>query len=441
MRTELLSALLLTALAGPAGAAEPVTVVLHGAGASDEAVRAAWIRQGYTDTATRFTSTDELFPEGPVVLLGDSAVATCAGEPTTPADLDAFNESIVDSLAEMEYLTASTRLEGAQPLVACLAEPPDPQALGLYHFLRGVVAFHAEGPGVATDRFEEALLASPFLQWDARYPPTVRPAFDEAVSSAMAGEKAFVGVSERIVAEGTLWIDGVGVDRRTRTTTVYEGTHLVQWRSPEGVTRSWLVFSEGGQTLTLAHRADAEAALLTGRAEPLLTEWAWSRVFAPVEEQVGRLFAAQDVDGAYAFHHMDELGGRWIQADAGRLARYRSRGRNLRNVGIGVSVGGLILTGLGVGIGVDTLVRAGHYEDTIQSSFAIDPNADEAAESYNDARSKVGTLLTERSDLRSNLTAGWTLGIVGGVFTLGGVPLQIIGGQKARGVGFGRNRK
>lgn len=433
--------LLLGLLTSSAQAAEPVTVVLHGAGADDRAVRDAWLRQGYTDTATRFTSTDELFPEGPVVLLGDSEVATCEGEPTTPADLDAFNDSIVDSLAEMEYLTASTRLEGAEPLIACLSEPPDPQALGLYHFLRGVVAFHAEGPGVATDRFEEALLASPFLQWDARYPPTVRPAFDAAVSSAMAGEKAFVGVSGRIVEEGTLWIDGVGVDRRTRTTTVYEGTHLLQWRSPEGVTRSWLVFSEGGETLALAHRTDAEQALLTGRADPLLTGWAWDRVFAPVEEQVGRLFAAQDVEGVYAFHHLDALGGRWILADAGRLARYRSRGRNLRSVGIGVSIGGLVLTGLGIGVSVDTLVRANHFEEAIQSGFAIDPSADDADEAYNDVRSNVGTLLTERSDLRSNLTAGWTLGIVGGVFTLGGIPLQVIGDQKARGVGFGRNRK
>ncbi len=73
-------------------------------------------------------------------------------------------------------------------------------------------------------------------QWFSGYgrgantcPPLVKPSFDAAVKSAISAEKAFLSVSEGILTEGALWLDGLAVDPRTRTTTGYEGTHLGQW--------------------------------------------------------------------------------------------------------------------------------------------------------------------------------------------------------------------
>ena len=399
----------------------PVVVFDPAEGAGEQATRDAWLDQFGRDAQVRFVSAETVFPAtSQLVLLGDAAVASCDGDPVDAAGFSALTDAVADKLAMMEYLEAATALSEAEAALPCLSETPTTDALGRHHFLRGVVAFYGDGHEAAVDRFEEALLASPFLQWDERFPPPLRPAFDEAVTSALAAGSAFLGVSGRITAEGGLWLDGLPVDRRTRTTTLFEGTHLVQWR-PEGAgLMSWIVHAGEGQSVELVHRADAMAQLLTGGAGAALTDYAMARVLAPVEREAGaRLFVAQPWD-VTLFHEFDNAGQRWWLADIDAIEDWRASGRRMRGAGIGMLAGGLATFIIGGAVGIDGYVYAADTRSLIYGDdlIGLRSDFDALAPSFNEARRQAGV--------------GVGLSVVGGVVAIAGVPLLATGHQRAR---------
>ena len=424
------------------------TIVVFDAEAEDSeaAVRSAWLQQEGALPGLRFVPVDAVFPaSSDVVLLGDAEVQRCAGEPTSPADLTALNRKALDLFAQMEYLSASTSLAEADRLIPCLNGAPRPMDLAAYHMLRGMVAFETDGPDEASARFEEGLLVSPFLQWDERFPPLVKPSFDAAVKSAISAEKAFLSVSEGILTEGALWLDGLAVDPRTRTTTVYEGTHLVQWKEQDGAVASWVVRAGAGDSVILIHRQDAVLALLTGRADPILSAYARDMVLAPVDRgpQSG-LIAAQRAD-VVLFHRFDVAAGAWVLADVHAIEDFRAAGLRMRNAGIATSVGGALMAVLGVvtvGLGVRGMedvrseIRYGYDPEDFDET---DP--EEAAILAEGPLARFNNNKVTYDDHWSEVQLGITIGAVGGLLAIGGVPLIIEGSGRSRAMGLNRKAR
>jgi len=432
------------ALGLAASSAQAATVVVHGMDPTD--VASTWLLQNGPSEDPRFVSIDEVFPPSQTVVpLGDATVSGCEGERQPASALEAANEVVIDDFTNMEYLAAAASVERNQELLPCLNGAPRVEVLAQHHFLRGIVAYEAEGPQAAVERFEEALLVSPFLQWNELYPPTVRPSFEEAVKSAISAERAFITMSAEILEEGTLWLDGLAVDSRTRTSTLYAGTHLVQWKPTDGELLSWSVEAGPGQSLTLVHRRDAVRELLTGRAGAEVTTFARDRVLAPVERAGGSLIVAQE-DEIVLFHRYSQEEGRWRLADVRDLLEYRREGQRMRTAGQAMTIGGAILGLVGGGLAIGGAVS----QDTIRSQIEI--ALDESHPEYEgvvaeDVEAVGGPQAYFRAwggpyrTAQSIEQAGSVLSIVGGGFTIAGIPLQIIGSKRAKAHGVGKRGK
>ena len=429
MRSLLFLAALLPASASAA------TGVLYDPAVGQQAVATAWVDQHGHDGDVRYISVDDVFdPAQPAILLGDARALPCAGEAADRAAFQALSQHADDSAFGMDYLGAATSLERLTRLLPCLTEVPDSAELSHFHLLRGVVAYYAQGQTEATKRFEEALLVTPFLQWDRRYPPDIRPSFEEAVRGALHAEKAFFSVSPRIVDEGTFYVNGLTFDPRTRTANLYAGSHLLQWVPTDGPTATWVVQVDGGQFVTLVQRQDAVDALLTGRADAGVTEFALQRVLAPVErEAVATVAVAEDWD-VMLFHEYDVLSGRWQLADLDAIEIWRQSGRGLRGAGVGLIAGGVLAGVLGGVIGGRGAYDAdGVVKDAAEHWEPVEGQSHQQAD-FGDLAQGVSRFSTAQTEIR----LGMALGVVGGALTVAGVPLTILGDRRARAAGLSK---
>lgn len=438
--------LLVAALLLPAAAtAEPApTVVIH---VSDEAlVREAWLQQQGAVDGLRLASLDQVFPPAAAaVLLGDATVTGCSGEPVSPADLTALNRKALDDLAMMEYLAASTTLAEVDGLLPCLNGAPRPMDLAAYHMLRGIVAFETSGPDEASQRFEEGLLVSPFLQWDERFPPSVKPSFDAAVKTAISAERGFLSVSEGILGGGSLWLDGLAVDPRTRTTTVYEGLHLLQWSEAGGPVQSWMVAVEPGDTVVLLHRDDAVSSLLEARADPLLSGFARDQVLAPVERGPLAEFVVAEPGEIMLFHRFDAAAGTWIRADVNALEDYRAAGRRMRNTGIVASIAGGVLAIVGAVALFDGGIEQDLIKEEIREGFDArdfdEDDPDDVATLAEDAETRFNNSQADYRTAGQKIRVGLLFGIVGTTVSIGSAPIIAIGEGRAHALGLNRKAR
>lgn len=428
--------LLATLLASTASAA---TGVVYDPAQGEKAVSAAWVQQHGSDANVRYISVDHVFaPEIPAILLGDVSAQPCAGEPADRAAFQALSDEADGAAFEMEYLAAASALERLARLLPCLTEVPDPAALSHFHLLRGVVAYYAQGEDEATRRFKEALLVTPFLQWNTRYPPPIRPSFEAAVRSALHAEKAFFSVSERIVLEGTFFVNGLAFDPRTRTANLYEGSHLLQWVPREGDTTTWLLEVEGGQFVTLVHRQDAVESLLSGTADAGVTEFALARVLAPVErESISSVAVAQDWE-VVLFHRYDVLARRWHLADLEAIEIWRQSGRNVRVAGIAMIGGGLVAGVVGGILGGRGLRDAQSINDHGLENWS---EPDPVSGLRHGEITELGEDVSEFATAQAEIRIGAALGIIGGVFTVAGVPITVLGDRRARAAGLSSKQR
>ncbi len=400
-------------------------------------VRSAWVQQQGDVPGVRFVSADAVFPAAQsAVFLGDAEVRGCEGESTSPADLTALNRKALDLLAEMEYLSASTSLAEADRLIPCLGGAPRPMDLAAYHMLRGIVAFETDGPEEASARFEEGLLVSPFLQWDERFPPSVKPAFDAAVKTAIAAEKAFLSVSEGILEGGALWLDGLAIDPRTRTTTVYEGTHLLQWKQRDAPVVSWVVRAGAGNSLILMHRGDALQALMHGSADSVLSDYAWNQVLAPVERGAGSSLFVAESAGVVLFHRFDRATSGWVLADVDAVEDYREAGRRLRNAGVASSVGGGVMAIVGLVNLFAGLAGTQDIKADIREGISVE--ADEWELNVNDA---YNANQAKYRGFQQQAGFGVTLGVIGSLLSIGSVPIIAVGEGQAHALGLNRKAR
>lgn len=419
-------------------AAPAATAVVYDPALGEKEVATAWLQQQGRDVDVRYVSVDEVFdPSSPAVLLGDVTPAVCGGE---PADRQAFQSvalEVDEAAFGMEYLTASAALDRQTALLPCLNEVPDSAELSHYHFMRGVVAWYAEGPAVATKRFEEALLVTPFLQWERRYPPELRPSFEEAVRSALEAEKALFSVSGGIVEAGTFYVNGLAFDPRARTTNLYEGTHLLQWVPAEGATATWMVEVRGGQFVTLVHRPDAVSALLAGRADAGVTEFAMSRVLAPVEREAVSTVAVAESWDVILFHEYDVANSTWRLADLEAIELWRQTGRNLRLTGVGLMLGGAVagvLGGVLGGLGANETQRIADRLEPVWQPV-------EGHEFQQGPYSELSVESTRYVAAQGQIRIGIGLGVVGGALVVAGIPVTITGDRRAKAAGINTRKK
>jgi hypothetical protein len=418
--------------------AQATTAVVFDPAVGEKAVSTAWIEQHGSDVAVRYVSVDTIFdPSAPAIVLGDVDATLCEGEPADRAAFQALSKEADNAAFGMEYLSASAVLGRLERLLPCLTEVPDSTELSHFHLLRGVVAWYAQGEAEATRRFKEALLVTPFLQWNTRYPPELRPSFEEAVRSALHAEKAFFSVSPRIVDEGTFTVNGLAFDPRTRTANLYEGSHLLQWVPTSGTASTWHVEVKGGQFVTLVHRQDALDDLLTGRADAGVTEFAMTRVLAPVErEAVSSVAVAQDWD-VMLFHRFDVVSKTWRLADLAAIDVWRRTGRTMRGVGAGLIAGGVVSAIVGGVFWVPAFNDAKRINEHIdQEGYWADIGT---AENPNLQRASLGELSEHMSPMNTaqdNMRVGLSLGIIGGALTVAGVPITIVGDRRARAAGL-----
>lgn len=416
------------------------TVVVHAAAEGAEAAAAdAWLTQFGHGVGVRFVPVLEVFPaEQPVVLVGQADVRFCDAEPVDGTAFSHLVDRVADHVLMMEYLEAAVSLGAIDEALPCLVEAPPPTVLGRYHVLRGLVAFYAETPEAATDRFEEGLLVSPFLQWDETWPPQVRPSFDAAVTGALTAGTAFLSISGRLTSEGTLWLDGLEVDPRTRTTTLYEGTHLLQWKDPAGHLSSWLATVGEGDSLQAVHRGDAVDLVLTGTAERPLADHARERVLAPVEREAGgRLVVAQPWE-VVLFHEYDAAFGRWWLTDLAQLQERRQSGRRMKTAG-GVMIGAGVATAL-VG-GLLSAVGNGQASTTYDEIFPERVTLDDGtqlARGSSAVRDQESSYYAWTRDLG---TAGTGIVIGGGTVAIAGIPLVVHGHRRATATGLHREQR
>ncbi len=410
-----------------------VTAVVYDPAVGEHAVSTAWLEQHGHDGDVRYIPVDDVFaPDRPAILLGDVEARPCAGEPADRAAFQSLSAEADDAAFGMDYLLAATTLERLYRLLPCLSEVPDADELSHFHLLRGVVAFYAQGEAVASQRFEEALLVTPFLQWDRRYPPDIRPAF-----SIRAGATPSRSVSPRIVEEGTFTVNGLAFDPRTRTANLYAGSHLLQWTPTGGATTTWVVEVKGGQFITLVHRQDAVESLLAGRADAGVTEFAMARVLAPVEREAVSAVAVAEAWEVMLFHRYDPATKDWQLADLRAIEIWRQSGRGMRGAGIGLIAGGVLSGVVGALIGgrgayiAEGVVNDAeeHWQPTADGGLRWAP------------LSELGDGSSRYASAQGEVRVGLALGVVGGALAVGGVPLTVAGDRRARAAGLSASRK
>ncbi len=405
--------------------AQAATAIVYSPEQGEEAVRQAWMQQRGHDDGVRFVSVDAVFdPTAPAIVLGDATAVPCERELGGVEEFGRLNDAVFDLVLDQDYLPAVGALAKVEALLPCLSEVPSADVMAGFHFMRGLVAYYASGPDAATSRFEEALLVSPFLQWDTTWPPVVKPTFDAAVAGALQAKSALLSLSPSMVEAGSFWLDGRSVDARTRTSTLYEGTHVLQWRPEGGSVTSWVVEVDAGHFVTVVHRGDAVASLLSGHADPGVTAFARAQVLAPVEQQAGATLVVAEPWEVTLFHRQDPLSGRWELADLDAIERWRQSGRRMRNTGIGMILGGIGAAGIGIATVAGGVEQAWEIEDDL---------FDEDGYGF---LSDLTLLQPAYARAQAQVRVGWTLSFVGAAVSLAGIPVGIVGEQRTRATGL-----
>jgi hypothetical protein len=398
-------------LAVPASA---TTLVLFEPGDDPEAalraVQAAW--RGQKGRAAlqvaEFRPVPSLVPDGELFTLGELHPQPCENAGTVAAAT--FVELVEEgagALAWLEFDETAQALELARVSLACLSGVPEVDSLSRYHLLRGVSAFYSRGAEASQEEFRRGLLVSPFLQWDADHPPDAEEAFRAAVGDALRTGRGMLALSPGVMNGGSLWIDGVQVDPRTRTRDLFEGLHLLQWRTADELVTLHAAIGAGG-TAGLAHRDDLLRSLVSRETDPLTESWLADRLDTQAEGgDFSEVIVAVDQTDLVLFHRYRPGLRVWHEVRAEELRGQIERGRTMRSQGLAIFLGGAAVSLVGAGMAWGVQANEG---------APIDPANPGAP---------------------APLTAGSTIGMVllgvGGAGAAIGFPIFVRGDQLSRG--------
>lgn len=390
------------------------------ASTSADEVRRAYLWQFAGRQQPELLGVDNLLQgQGEILLLGEAALDPCEAEPAPPEAFDELVARAAGSVAYVDYADGAAALGSAQQVLPCLAGPVSPEALSRYYFLRGVVAYYNSGPEEARVEFRAGLLVSPFLQWDPVFPPDALPAFESALSDALKADRAFLSISEAALAGGRLWLDGVQVDPRTRTTPIFAGTHLVQWSSDEGAFRTFAARVQAGATAELAARRDLVSGFLARSGSRFQLDFVDGLVTGTLGDQARPVVVAQP--GPVVLFHRREAGREeWQLADLGALEARIEGGRQRRVIG-GVLMGAGIAAGV---VGSALAAAASSQATSIHGDLFPGPLMGTTAGEFN-------ALEPRYEALQDQCRGGWALAIAGGATTAAAIPILGVGSTMA----------
>ncbi len=355
---------------------------------------------------------------GKAQLLGQVAPEPCAGEATAPAAFDELVARASGSVAYVDHADAAEALRLAHGSLACLTGPVSPDSLSRYYFLRGMVAFHQQGPAAARREFRAGLLVSPFLQWDPLFPPDAMPSFEAALADALKADRAFLSISPGTFDGGRVWLDGVKVDPRTRTTPIFAGVHLIQWAPERGPFRTFAAGVAGGADAELVTTQDLASNFVSRTGSRIQLDFVEGLVRTGREAGSGALVTAQP--GPVVLFHRREPGQEeWKLAD---LAAGEARIAGARRT----QTAGGVLIAAGVASAVVGAVLAGTAAAESSSIHARLFSGSAAGASSADFEALSPLYAAQQDQGR----AGWALAISGGVLTSTGIPI-VIGGVRS----------
>jgi hypothetical protein len=355
-------------------------------------------------------------------LLGDGREILCDRMAKDVADVASLVADAGRAIAYLEYGSASSLLSEVDGLLPCLQQPLTPELLSRHHFLSGLAAWYSEDEPGARAAFRQGLLVSPFLQWDADYPPDARPAFDSAVQDALQTERAMLFLGERVTSEGRLLLDGVEVDPRARSIPLFEGAHFAQWQGQGSATVRTLAWRvRPGGSIRLSHREDLLQALSLGATNPL--EAVPTGQVLDEAATAGAVFIARP--GPIWVFLPRAGAATWSESTADDLEVWRSDGRRMRDVGTVIAVGGAVTAVVGVVTALLGLQQAEQIHAQVYPP-----------ESPGGNRQTYDVLLPSHALAEAQVEVGWALAGIGGATTAAGVPLVVGGGKKALGGGF-----
>jgi hypothetical protein len=412
----------LVLLPGLAGAAEPPLLVYGPDGPSDEAEARAmrvWRQQALDRRdAPRLRHLSSLLSSLPgVELVGGGESVACPGSPVTAAG---FEEGLEQALGHVQYVQldeARQQLRRLDLLLSCLTDVLPREALAQISYLQGVAAGYGGDSDAAREGFRRALVVSPTLDWDPRFPPSLKAVFDEAGREALRSASAQYEVAQGAGESSDVYIDGRQLSGRWGGGTLAVGQHLVQWRRDGAMVTRALVL-EPGDTFTVLAREDVASALLGGvgpgaaveRARGLLV-----RAAADVGVSTIQLVEFGDQDLLHAFA---AASGAWSVADEGRV-QLQARRRRAAQAGGGVAAAGGGTLAAGVVLGAVGFVLAGETA----SANATSPPTDQAT--WDERNSEYTTR-------RDAAQVGYVLAAVGGAAMAVGLPIAAVHSAPSR---------
>lgn len=402
-------------VASPAGSAEPTPVLLYGPEGPDEAGEARALATFYllgdqqkSAPSIRHISTSLASSLG-MEILGSDGVVACPGSPVTVDPFRAGLDAALSQVLNMELDEARETLQRLDALLPCLSGVLPREELARISFLEGVGLAYFGHSTEARSSFRRALVVSPTLAWEPRFPPATQAIFKEAVEEALAAATATVDVEPLVGATGTLWLDGDPCPPGGGRLTLAEGRHLFQWQGDGGSFESHVVAVQANDHLAVLSQADVNAAAICGRGTgPALERAAVLLTQLSVETGLDHLYLAE-LGSVDLLHRFDATTGRWTLTDQGMVDR-RLRGRRLNRAGQATLVTSGVLAVVG-----SVVALAGYAEGqrTLEEESSIqDPQVYEEMERQYQAN-------------RQQATAGLVMAGVGGAGVAVSIPLLV----------------
>ena len=168
----------------------------------------------------------EVLAGQPLQVVGGS-LTSCTGPGTDLATLQTLQVQLQGAVNYVRLDEAAALVTQADSVLACLAEPVDPDLASRVQFLAGVVHHQRARPQDADRAFRRALAFDPDLVWDPRLSPRLgQPRFDAVRTAAPAPVRLRLSPPPTAL---TLRVDGVPVAAGTDALSLAPGPHHLQW--------------------------------------------------------------------------------------------------------------------------------------------------------------------------------------------------------------------
>lgn len=337
---------------------------------------------------------DALGDVAEIEVVGADEVLACPGAPVTA---EVYTKELDLALEHILYVRideASQALERLRGMLPCIHDPLSGRDLAQISFLEGIGLSYAGEDDAAREAFRQALLVSPELDWEPRFPPGPELLFRQAIQAALRTPSAQLEVAAQVGDLATLWVDGVEFGPDGGTAPLAEGRHLVQWRTGAGGFGTRWLEVVSGTVIAVYSRDDVARAAVTGEGRSGSLDRARGALIRLAEQTgVDRIHLAEfsAVDLLHVFEPAD---GAWERTDAGVVAR-RVRARRQQDAGKGILVGGGALALAGGVVTLTGYVRArqllGESEDIISPDMYA-----EKSDQYASARTQtnIGLAMT-----------------------------------------------